>query len=143
MKRNLGKSAIILSVIALGASCSSDPGQLDNDELSALLSLANVRKTEVRSTASPDLISGLIIDTTVIHTGFDRVNVPFRMTWAIRRNGSVLGTATRDFAAGFRPGQSEPVRLVLNFAPTPTLIGTSDVVTFDLLDTTSLSPIGS
>lgn len=125
------------------ASCAGDPRELDNDELSALLSLTNVIKTEVRNPSNADEITGLIVDTTVINSGFDTINVPFRMTWALRRNGTTLASASRDFPARFSPGQSELVRLVLRFAPESDLSDVRDVVTFDLLDTQSLSPIGN
>lgn len=137
------RGAIYVSVFATFLfECAGDPRQLDNADLSALLSISSVTRTRLQDTANPELISGLIVDTTVINTGFITIDVPFRMTWSIRRGGDVLASATRDFAAGFAPGQSEPVRLTLRFAPIASLDGTSDAVTFDLLGTNSLSILG-
>ena len=122
--------------------CDSDSRQFDNDDLSAFLSISSVIKTRIQDTTNPDLISGLIVDTTVVNVGFITMDAPFRMTWSIRRDGDVLASATRDFAAGFAPGRREPVRLTLRFAPIVSLEGTSDVVTFDLLGSSILSPMG-
>ena len=121
--------------------CSGDP-VLDNDELSTLLSISNVTKTRIQDIANPVLIAGLTVDTTVIHTGFSNVNVPFRMTWTLRRSGTILATAFRDFEAGFRPGASVPVRLTLRFSPIPDLDGTTDAVTFDILGDASTTILG-
>jgi hypothetical protein len=137
------RGAVIVSVIvACLFGCDSDPRQLDTDDLTALLSVSMVTKTRLQDTTRPELISGLIVDTTVIHTGFITIDVPFRMTWSIRRDGAVFASATRDFEAGFAPGQSESVRLTLRFDPVATLDGVSDAVTFDLLGTSSLSILG-
>jgi hypothetical protein len=132
-----------IAAAALIVSCSSDPRDLDNDELSSLLSLSNVVKTEVRRPGNVNEITGLIVDTTVIHTGFATINVPFRMTWALRKDGSTVGSAWQDFPARFSPGQSASIRLVIPFAARTDLDGLTDIVTFDLLDTNSLSPIGN
>jgi len=126
---------------ALLLSCTSDP-TLDNDQLSTLLSLGAVTKTNLPDLGNPDLIAGLVVDTTVIHTGFLTIDLPFRMTWSMRRDGQVVATATRDFPAGFAPGDSVPVRLTLRFTPTSTLSGISDAVTFDLLGDPSTSILG-
>jgi hypothetical protein len=134
---------ILLSVVWVAAACSDDSLRLDNNDLSSLLSIFDVTKTVVQDSANPELVGGLIVETTVIHTGFITINVPFRMTWAIRRDGNTIGSASREFDAGFVPGQSERVRLVLVFAPVNSLVGSTDAVTFDLLDTTSLSIVGS
>ena len=138
VSRRLWLSLATMSMLA----CTSDPLQLDNDSLSALLSISDVRKTRVQDTANPELMSGLIVDATVVHTGFVTVDVPFRMTWSIRRSGVTIASATRDFEAGFSPGRSAPVRLTLRFAPVADLGGTSDVVTFDLLEMPTLSTLG-
>lgn len=138
-----GRSLIHGIVIALlsVSGCSSD-GVLDNDDLSSLLSISNVTRTRIADTANPALISGLTIDSTVIHTGFVTVRVPFRMTWALRRDGAVLATATRDFGPGFSPGDSIPVRLTLRFGPVSDLVGTTDSVTFDILGDAPNSILG-
>lgn len=123
------------------AGCSSKPA-LDNDDLSSLLSISNVVKTRIPDAANPDLVAGLTIDTTVINTGFSTVDVPFRMTWTLRRSGQTLASQSRDFAAGFGPGDTQPVRLTLRFDPIPDLDGTTDAVTFDLLGVPSTSLLG-
>ena len=137
------RGAVTVSAfIACLFGCDSDPAQLDTDDLTLLLSISSVTKTRIQDTTNPELISGLIVDTTVINTGFITIDVPFRMTWAIRRDGSVFASATRDFESGFAPGQSEPVRLTLRFDPVATLDGVTDAVTFDLLGISSLSILG-
>jgi hypothetical protein len=134
---------VLLSVVIVVSACSDDSLRLDNNDLSSLLSIFDVTKTAVQDSGNSELIAGLVVETTVIHTGFVTVNIPFRMTWSIRRDGNTIGSASREFDAGFAPGQSERVRLVLDFAPVTSLVGSTDAVTFDLLDTTSLSIVGS
>ncbi|MEE2753509.1 MAG: hypothetical protein VX910_05960 [Candidatus Latescibacterota bacterium] len=135
---------LILVFVVFGTSaCSDNSLLLDNNDLSSLLSISDVSKTAVQDSGDPELIAGLVVETTVIHTGFVIVTVPFRMTWSIRRDGNTIGSASREFDAGFSPGQSERVRLVLDFGPVASLVGSTDAVTFDLLDTTSLSIVGS
>jgi hypothetical protein len=135
---------LILVFVVFGTSaCSDNSLLLDNNDLSSLLSISDVSKIAVQDSGDPELIAGLVVETTVIHTGFVIINVPFRMTWSIRRDGNTIGSASREFDAGFGPGQSERVRLVLEFAPVASLVGSTDAVTFDLLDTTSLSIVGS
>ena len=130
-----------MAVVLLCSSCSSDP-VLDDDRLSSLLSVSSVPKTRIQDSANPELVAGVIVDTSVIHTGFVTIDVPFRLTWMIRREGAVLASATRDFEAGFRPGESLPVRLTLRFDPLPSLDGTSDAVTFDILGDPSNTILG-
>ena len=134
---------VLLSVVIVVSACSNDSLRLDNNDLSSLLSISDVTKTVVQDSGNPELIGGLVVETTVIHTGFVTVNVPFRMTWSIRRDGKTIGSVSREFDAGFAPGQSERVRLVLDFAPVTSLVGSTDAVTFDLLDTTLLSIVGN
>ena len=130
-----------MAVVLLCSSCSSDP-VLDDDRLSSLLSVSSVTKTRIQDSANPELVAGVIVDTSVIHTGFVTIDVPFRLTWMIRREGAGLASATRDFEAGFRPGESLPVRLTLRFDPLPSLDGTSDAVTFDILGDPSNTILG-
>ena len=136
-KRHTAYGRCVLSrllILAALVGCSSDPRGLDNDILSSLLSISNVTKKRLQDTSNPDLVSGVIVDSTVIHTGFLTINVPFRMTWTLRLDGIALATATYDFAAGFAPGASASVRVTLRFYPVSDLDNTTDVVTFDLLD---------
>jgi hypothetical protein len=133
---------VLLCAVCSANACSNDSLRLDNNDLSSLLSITDVAKTVVQDDSNPELVAGLIVNTTVIHTGFVRINVPFRMTWQLRRDGTTVGAASRDFDSGFAPAQTERVRLVLSFPPVVSLDGVTDAVTFDFLDTTSLSIMG-
>ena len=140
--RSRATSRWLCCLCMLVALACSESRSLDNDILSDLLSLGAVVRTPIADTANPELIAGLIIDTTVIHTGFIMIDVPFRMRWALRRDGSTLASATRDFEAGFRPGDSLPVRLTIRFDPVSSLSGIGDAVTFDLLGEPSPNLLG-
>ena len=131
---------LLIALVCLSG-CTSDQ-VLENEDLSSLLSITDVTKTRIPDVGNPELVAGLTVDSTVIHAGFITVNVPFRMTWTIRRDGAVFATATRDFPAGFAPGDSVPVRLTLRFDPVTDLSGTSDAVTFDILGDPSNSILG-
>lgn len=139
--RRIAGTLAAVSVAVLG--CSTSGPELDNDRLSTLLSIGAVTKTPTPDGTDPDRVTRLTIDTTVINTGFITIDVPFRMTWSVRRDGAILGTGTRDFDAGFRPGDSVPVRLTVRFEPSTSLGGTADVVTFDILGDTPLNVLGN
>jgi len=118
-------------VFVLALACSSDPVSFDNDSLSGVLSVTNVRKASVPT--ADGRISGLIVSSTVINAGFITIDVPFLMRWSLLQDGSVFASATQQMSAGLSPGDSRDVTVTLTFDPVDSVSGFRDAVTFDVL----------
>jgi hypothetical protein len=126
---------LVLTSVLILAGCGTKDRVLDTDALSDLLSISNLSKLPIRSSADPSLIVGLAIDVDIINVGNERIDEPFTVTWRLRdAEGNTLGQTATRLAAGLSPGQRRSVTLNITFSPVPDLEGVQDVVTFDLID---------
>jgi hypothetical protein len=124
---------ICVAVGLVLAGCGASPVELDNDQLSDMLSLTNLSKRAIRSPVDPAQIIGLGVEFDVVNVAAAPVEPPFTVVWTLRDgDGRTLASATGRVDAGLAPGSSRHVALTLSFAAVASLEGYTDVVTFNL-----------
>ena len=129
---------VFLVIALVFCGCGSNPLELDNRELSNMLSLANQARRPIQDPADPSRIIGLAVEVDVINVGNLTIDVPFTMTWSLLDGqGKLHGSASQRLDGILVPGASRHVLLTLSFPAIPSLEGFQDAVTFDLVPQSS------
>ena len=126
--------AWICVMVGVGlAACGTSPVELDNDQLSEMLSLTNLSKRPIRNPLDATQIIGVGVEVDVVNVAPVPIDVSFALVWSLRDGeGRTLSSASGRIAAGLAPGSSRHVSLTLSFAAVASLEGYRDVATFDL-----------